>query len=154
MKGASFRAGEVLESLTWYDLPDDEEAAYDAPFPSRIYMGGPRTFPSLVEQLSGLNEQAWAALSAFSVIGEGGLGASCTSDDDCAGQTANVCLSNPGEEGFCTIEGCDAGTCGAPFVCCRDCNPAAAGSLPFDGAACVPDQVSSQLSGGAGCTCD
>ena len=39
--------------MTWFDLPDDEEAAYDAPFPSRIYMAGPRTFPSLVNEVPG-----------------------------------------------------------------------------------------------------
>lgn len=86
--------------------------------------------------------------------GPGGLGVSCTSDEDCAGQPADLCLGSPGQGGFCTIEGCDAGTCGAPFVCCRDCNPAAAGALPFEGSACVPEQLSSQLSSGAGCTCD
>ena len=31
--------------MTWFDLPSAEEAAYDAPFPSREYMAGPRTFP-------------------------------------------------------------------------------------------------------------
>ena len=51
MTAESFRPSEVLEALTWFDLTDDEEAAYDAPFPSRIYMGGPRTFPSLVNEL-------------------------------------------------------------------------------------------------------
>ena len=65
MKAESFRASEVLEGLTWFDLPTDEEAAYDAPFPSRDYMAGIRTFPSLVNQLPGLNEDAWAGLTAF-----------------------------------------------------------------------------------------
>jgi pimeloyl-ACP methyl ester carboxylesterase len=65
MKGASFHPGEVLEALTWFDLPDAEQAAYDAPFPSRIYMAGPRTFPSLAQGLPGLNADAWAALSTF-----------------------------------------------------------------------------------------
>ena len=234
MKGASFRPGEVLEALTWFDLPDDEEAAYDAPHPSRIYLAGPRTFPSLVEDLSGLNEDAWAALSTFprplvtiwgtndpgnlgrcetqdryictvpgaagqpharlpgaahflqddqgveianrlvafmqgdssvtgnyapicddpDPTGESGLGASCQSDEDCAGQAADVCISSPDQDGFCTIEGCGAGTCGQPFLCCRDCNPAAADALPFEGSACVPEQISSQLASSAGCTCD
>ncbi|MEM6806900.1 MAG: hypothetical protein AAF696_36200, partial [Bacteroidota bacterium] len=65
MKGASYKASEVLEALTWYDLPVEEEAAYDAPFPSRAYMAGTRTFPSLVNELAGVNEQAWAGLMAF-----------------------------------------------------------------------------------------
>ncbi|MEO1335141.1 MAG: haloalkane dehalogenase, partial [Myxococcota bacterium] len=65
MTAASFKPSEVLEALTWFDLPAGVEAAYDAPFPSRIYMAGPRTFPSLVNQMPGLNEPAWAALGRF-----------------------------------------------------------------------------------------
>lgn len=65
MKGASFKASEVVESLTWYDLPSDVEAAYDAPFPSRAYMAGVRTFPSLVNELAGVNADAWAGLMAY-----------------------------------------------------------------------------------------
>ena len=65
MKGASFKASEILESLTWYDLPTDIEAAYDAPFPSRTYMTGARIFPSLVNELGGVNAQAWAGLTAY-----------------------------------------------------------------------------------------
>jgi pimeloyl-ACP methyl ester carboxylesterase len=65
MTAASFRPSEVVEAATWFDLPADEEAAYDAPFPSRIYMGGPRTFPSLVNELGGLNEEAWEGLMSF-----------------------------------------------------------------------------------------
>jgi pimeloyl-ACP methyl ester carboxylesterase len=234
MKGASFHPAEVLEALTWFDLPDAEEAAYDSPFPSRIYMAGPRTFPSLAQALPGLNADEWAALSMFEgpVVtiwssndpgnlgqcdtqnrwictvpgaagqpharlpesshflqddqgaeiarrlvsfmrqdgavagnyeadcsggegeGEGGLGATCESDGDCEGQAANACFAIPGQGGFCTIEGCGSGDCAAPFVCCRDCNPAAAGALPFDESACVPQEVSSALAGQAGCTCD
>ena len=65
LTSSSFRPSEVVEAITWFDLPADEEAAYDAPFPSRIYMGGPRTFPSLVNQLGGLNEEAWEGLMSF-----------------------------------------------------------------------------------------
>lgn len=83
-----------------------------------------------------------------------GLGAPCESDADCAGQTADICLGSPGQAGICTTEGREGGTCGDTFVCCRDCNPAAASGLPFEDSACVPEQISSQLSGGAGCTCD
>ena len=54
-----------MRALTWFDLPQAEEAAYDAPFPGRTYMAGPRVFPSLVNELSGLNEDAWAGLTAF-----------------------------------------------------------------------------------------
>ncbi|MEM7104453.1 MAG: haloalkane dehalogenase [Bacteroidota bacterium] len=65
MKGASFTASEVVEALTWFDLPTEVEAAYDAPFPNRAYMAGVRTFPSLVNELTGLNADAWAGLTDF-----------------------------------------------------------------------------------------
>ncbi|MBW2533887.1 MAG: alpha/beta fold hydrolase, partial [Deltaproteobacteria bacterium] len=47
MKSSKFRASEVVEAMTWFDLPAADEAAYDAPFPSRTYMAGIRVFPSL-----------------------------------------------------------------------------------------------------------
>lgn len=65
MKAESFRASEVLEAMTWFDLPPDEEAAYDAPFPSRTYMAGPRVFPSLVNEVPGTTAEAWAGLTSF-----------------------------------------------------------------------------------------
>ena len=65
MKGAPFKASEVVEALTWYDLPSNVEEAYDAPFPSREYMAGVRTFPSLVNELGGANDEAWAGLTAY-----------------------------------------------------------------------------------------
>jgi len=65
MKAKSFRASEVVEAMTWFDLPAAVEAAYDAPFPSRIYMAGPRVFPSLANELPGVNDEAWAGLTAF-----------------------------------------------------------------------------------------
>jgi haloalkane dehalogenase len=65
MKDTSFRASEVVESLTWFPLSEEVEAAYDAPFPSREYMAGVRVFPSLINQMPGLNEDAWAGLTSF-----------------------------------------------------------------------------------------
>jgi len=65
MKAESFRPSEVLEAGTWFDLPDDDEAAYDAPFPSRAYMAGIRTFPSLINEVAGQNAEAWSGLSTF-----------------------------------------------------------------------------------------
>ncbi len=65
MKASSFRPSEVLEALTWFPLSPEEEDAYDAPFPSRLYMAGPRTFPSLVNELPGANAEAWAGLTSF-----------------------------------------------------------------------------------------
>ncbi|MEM1153729.1 MAG: haloalkane dehalogenase [Pseudomonadota bacterium] len=65
MKSSSFQPSVVMEALTWFDLPDEEAAAYDAPFPSRVYMAGPRVFPSLVNEIPGTTQEAWAGLTAF-----------------------------------------------------------------------------------------
>jgi len=65
MTAASFHPAEVVEALTYFDVPAEEEAAYDAPFPSRVYMAGPRVFPSLVNDLPGVNEDAWAGLTEY-----------------------------------------------------------------------------------------
>jgi haloalkane dehalogenase len=65
MTAESFQPSVVVEAMTWFDLPPEEEAAYDAPFPSRIYMAGPRVFPSLVNEVPGTTAEAWAGLTAF-----------------------------------------------------------------------------------------
>ncbi|MEL7207422.1 MAG: alpha/beta fold hydrolase, partial [Actinomycetota bacterium] len=56
---------------------EDELAAYDAPFPTRIHMAGVRAFPSLINTLGHppTNEAARAALDAFDrpVLGMFGL---------------------------------------------------------------------------------
>lgn len=65
MRGSSFRPSEVLEALTWFPLEPSAAAAYDAPFPRREYMAGVRTFPSLINQVGGTNDRAWAGLKAF-----------------------------------------------------------------------------------------
>ena len=65
MKAASFQPSEVVEALTWFPVPDDVEAAYDAPFPSREYMAGVRVFPSLINDLPGVNAEAWEGLMSF-----------------------------------------------------------------------------------------
>jgi pimeloyl-ACP methyl ester carboxylesterase len=65
LNGKSFHPAEVIEALTWFDLPADEEAAYDAPYPSRAYMAGTRVFASLRNEFPGLNQDAWVNLTAF-----------------------------------------------------------------------------------------
>jgi haloalkane dehalogenase len=65
MKSSNFTASEVVEGWTWVDIPEDEEAAYDAPFPSREYMAGARVFPSLLNETPGVTQQAWLGLSQF-----------------------------------------------------------------------------------------
>ncbi|MEM1187881.1 MAG: haloalkane dehalogenase [Pseudomonadota bacterium] len=65
MKAESFHASEVLEANTWFPLSDAEEAAYDAPFPTRDYMAGIRKFPSIVNELGGQTDEAIAGLARF-----------------------------------------------------------------------------------------
>jgi pimeloyl-ACP methyl ester carboxylesterase len=65
MKAESFHASEVVEAMTWFDLSPEEEAAYDAPFPSREYMAGVRKFPSCINGVPGTTQQAWIGLSSF-----------------------------------------------------------------------------------------
>jgi haloalkane dehalogenase len=60
-----FVPSQILEAMTYFDLTDEELAAYDAPFPSRIAMGGPRAFPGLVNQLPGVTDIAWEGLGEF-----------------------------------------------------------------------------------------
>ena len=65
MKANSFRPSEVVEAGTWFDLPAEVEAAYDAPYPSRVYMAGVRVFPSLINEVAGVTAEARAGLEAF-----------------------------------------------------------------------------------------
>lgn len=65
LKSPSFRAADTVEAGTWFDMPNEDEAAYDAPFPSRVYMAGIRVFPSLLNELGGVNQNAWAGLQQF-----------------------------------------------------------------------------------------
>ncbi|MEO1290510.1 MAG: haloalkane dehalogenase, partial [Chloroflexota bacterium] len=60
-----FRPEQIVESQTYFDLLPEEEAAYAAPFPSRITMGGTRAFPSLVNELGGVTDAGWAGLGEF-----------------------------------------------------------------------------------------
>ena len=65
--GTRFRPSEVVAQASVVDLPADELAVYDAPFPSRIYMAGVRAFPSLINTLgeAPTNERASEVLDAF-----------------------------------------------------------------------------------------
>ena len=75
--GKDFMPSVVMRASILRDITDAEVAGYDAPFPSRIFMGAMRTFPSLVNTLGDAptNEAARAALDAFPrpVLGEFGL---------------------------------------------------------------------------------
>lgn len=57
--------GEVMQQATENVLTKEELAAYEAPFPSFIYMAGPRTLPSMNAGLIGQQRQAWENLKKF-----------------------------------------------------------------------------------------
>jgi haloalkane dehalogenase len=65
--GSRYHPAEVLEWAVQVDLTPEELAAYDAPFPSRIYMSATRAFPSLINTVgrAPTNEAARAALDQF-----------------------------------------------------------------------------------------
>jgi len=84
-----------------------------------------------------------------------GTGTLCQTDADCPGDGVETCLNPDGAGGFCTREGCGAGECESPYLCCHDCSEMVAAVLPFDGSACLPETASGQLSEPpAACTCD
>jgi haloalkane dehalogenase len=49
--GTQFRPSEVVDVLSERAHRPEELAAFDAPFPERIYMAGPRVFPSLINTI-------------------------------------------------------------------------------------------------------
>lgn len=83
-----------------------------------------------------------------------GTGTVCQEDGDCP-DASFICLSDRGAGGFCTPQGCEAGTCEGSYLCCHDCNPAMVNQLPFEGSACFPDGLTPALTNApASCTCD
>lgn len=60
-----FRPSLMVEALTYDVVTDEELAAYDAPFPSRLTMAAPRTFPSLLNELVGVTEPAIESLATY-----------------------------------------------------------------------------------------
>ena len=57
--------GPVMQGSTVIDLTEEEMAAYEAPFPSFIYMAGPRTLPSMNVGIIGQQLPAWEAWKKF-----------------------------------------------------------------------------------------
>jgi haloalkane dehalogenase len=53
-----FKPSIMREANTFRPLSQAEKDAYDAPFPTRITMAAPRTFPSLLNQTIGKTEPA------------------------------------------------------------------------------------------------
>lgn len=75
--GRDYMPSVVMEASINAPITDAELAAYDAPFPSRLFMAGTRRFPALVNTVgeAPTNEAARAALDAFPrpVLGMFGL---------------------------------------------------------------------------------
>lgn len=65
--GKDFMPSVPMRATIQSSITDAEFAAYDAPFPGRIYMAGPRRFPSLVNTVgeAPTNERARTVLDAF-----------------------------------------------------------------------------------------
>ena len=57
--------GAVMQQSTVITLTNEEMAAYEAPFPSFIYMAGPRTLPSMNVGIIGQQLGAWEVLKKF-----------------------------------------------------------------------------------------
>ncbi len=57
--------GEVMQMSTVNQLSQGEIRAYEAPFPSFIYMAGPRTLPSMNVGIIGQQLAAWEGLKKF-----------------------------------------------------------------------------------------
>jgi haloalkane dehalogenase len=65
-----FPTGEIVKGGCVKDLPEDVQAAYDAPFPDESYKAGARAFPMLVpsrpdDPAHDDNVAAWEGLAAF-----------------------------------------------------------------------------------------
>ena len=60
-----FKPSQITEAGTFFALSPEERAAYDAPFPARIAMGGVRAFPGLTMDMGGTTDSAWEGLRSF-----------------------------------------------------------------------------------------
>jgi haloalkane dehalogenase len=65
MYAEDFEPAKLVEALTHRALTPEELAGYAAPFPTRITMAGPRTFPSLINEMVGLSEPATEELTRY-----------------------------------------------------------------------------------------
>lgn len=96
-----FNAGNTLKTVCGDTLSDEEQAAYDAPFPSEEYMMGARQFPSLVplypdNPAIAANRAAW---KTFSTWEKPVLTAFSDSDPITAGANERFENSIPGAKG-------------------------------------------------------
>ncbi|MFW6263786.1 MAG: hypothetical protein ACOC34_07120, partial [Thermotogota bacterium] len=60
-----FRASSIVDAMTYFPLSDGERDAYDAPFPARITMAAPRSFPGLANTLGGKTLSAIEGLQSY-----------------------------------------------------------------------------------------
>jgi haloalkane dehalogenase len=65
MHDERFKPSLFLEALTYDALTPGERAAYDAPFPSRLAMAGPRKYPAMRNDLSGIARARMDALETY-----------------------------------------------------------------------------------------
>jgi haloalkane dehalogenase len=65
MYAEDFKPSAFIEALTYHPLTPEQRAAYDAPFPNRIMMAAPRTFPSLVNQTAGRYQSVMDGLKRY-----------------------------------------------------------------------------------------
>ncbi len=65
MNDESFRPSAFVEALTFRPTTAGQRLAYDAPFPSRIAMAGPRVFPSLLNQTISLTPASAEGLKTY-----------------------------------------------------------------------------------------
>jgi haloalkane dehalogenase len=61
----AFKPSMIVEAVTYFPLTPEETAAYNAPFPTRVTMAGPRTFPSMFNELIGITTPAKEKLKAY-----------------------------------------------------------------------------------------
>jgi haloalkane dehalogenase len=59
------RASLLVEAMTYFPLTQAEIDAYDAPFPARIAMAAPRSFPGLANTMGGVTAKSWEGLRSF-----------------------------------------------------------------------------------------
>jgi haloalkane dehalogenase len=60
----TFKPSDVM-SVQIPNLPSEDAAAYDAPFPSFLFKAGIRTLPSMIAAITTNNQSAWDALGRF-----------------------------------------------------------------------------------------
>ena len=61
----NFTPGQIVAAMATHPLTPEEEAAYNAPFPSFVYKAAVRTFPSMLTTIEDQNLPAWQALGEY-----------------------------------------------------------------------------------------